>query len=136
MGKSARTKVLITCFCGNIVTTSPSRLGRKKYCSKRCFYQFRTRPSGLSYEIKVENKGWFSFKGGAIDKKGYRKLNGRREHRVVLEKYLCRKLFPNEIVHHINGNKLDNNLNNLQVVSKTSHDKFHWGKHRTGVIYG
>ena len=33
--------------------------GKGKYCSKPCLYKFRQRPSGLTYEIKVENAGWF-----------------------------------------------------------------------------
>ena len=35
------------------------KAGKGKYCSKPCMYKFRQRPSGLTYEIKAENVGWF-----------------------------------------------------------------------------
>ena len=53
-------KVLVMCPCGTKVEMPPCRAGRKKYCSQACKYKYRTRPSGLKYEIKVRNKAWFS----------------------------------------------------------------------------
>lgn len=42
-------------------------------------------------------------------------------HRITMEKFLKRKLNKNEIVHHINGNKTDNRLENLEVMSSRDH---------------
>ena len=48
-----------------------------------------------------------------------------KEHRYVMEQHLDRKLLTTEEVHHINGDKFDNRLKNLQVLSKSEHAKLH-----------
>lgn len=77
--------------------------------------------------IGAANPKW---KGGTITPFGYRAIRDggkqRHEHRVVMERKLGRALLANEDVHHIDGNKLHNRIDNLEVMTKSEHTRLHF----------
>lgn len=93
--------------------------------------------------------------GGCVEKNGYRTISvleteadkrGRKsrqvlEHRHIMQQSLGRPLLPGETVHHIDGDRLNNMLENLELW-RTSHpsgqrveDHLRWAR-ETLAVYG
>jgi len=78
---------------------------------------------------RIGEKG-ANWKGGKAFKNGYIYItispNRRRfEHDIIMEKYLGRCLTKNECVHHIDENKQNNKIKNLQLTTWSAHSTHH-----------
>ena len=69
--------------------------------------------------IKIENP----YKHTSTIEEGKRKL--LLAHRVIMEEYLGRELTKDELVHHKDGDTLNNSIENLEVVSRSEHMNMH-----------
>lgn len=81
----------------------------RKYCSNKCRHIGKSTQAG---SVRLPN-------GGIINDSGYVRVvvDGKRvsEHRHVMEQHLGRALQGDENVHHVNGIRHDNRLENLQL---------------------
>lgn len=104
--------------CGKFKYYPACHLKPIKFCSKVCAMKSKTLSA---------HKNW---KGGQVVQAGYikvKQLDGTYlfEHRMVIEDSMGRPLLDSEKVHHIDGNKQNNHLSNLKVVTQSEHMKLH-----------
>src|SRR5208283_1490209 len=102
-------------YCGNILNRPPSRFKRspRQFCNFLCY----SRGKGVGY-ISAEGYRVFSV--------GY---SGNRtivhEHVIAMERHLGRGIKSDEVVHHVDGNRLNNDITNLRVMKRRDHVAHH-----------
>lgn len=130
--------------CSKKFSTYPSKIkiGRGKYCSKRCCLSITAIQPGQRLspdtEIKPGQKPWnttgWRYTLSRPNGKRYRLIHLPnhpdstsdgyvREHRLIAEQVIGRRLKQNEVVHHVDGDTLNNSPENLQVLPKKVHDR-------------
>jgi hypothetical protein len=88
---------------------------------RACYSYWQTHGEGASRFVALAKR-----QSDRVDDQGYvqsyapehpnaRKSKRVPKHRLVMSEFLGRPLKANENVHHINGNKSDNNLDNLEL---------------------
>ena len=119
-------KYIDCCVCKKEIYVYPKKIGRTKYCSLEC------RDKDWENNSPIGKEKHWNWKGGKTKIKEYVYLKVKNhpnrnsgnyvaEHRLVMEKKLNRYLTFNEEVHHKNGIKDDNRIENLEIVIKKKH---------------
>jgi len=86
---------------------------------KNCMYTvLRTNPNSTGSH--KDKDGYIRITGKHHDHPRY-KAHGIQEHILVMEKHLGRFLDKEEVVHHKNGKKDDNRLENLELMTTRAH---------------
>lgn len=116
--------------CGVTVTMPTSQFNRAKnhFCSRQCHMKFMNRqlnPSRMTPEVKSKIR---KARLGTGNGKSYEKTHGKHTHRIVAEQMLGRSLQVDEVVHHIDGNKRNNDPSNLMVMTQSEHCRLHFKK--------
>ena len=121
--------IIFNCeYCGKekSVYLSYYKKSKNHFCSRECNLKNMNallNPTRMTEATKSKIALSHMGTGG---QKTYTKNKGVHTHRIVAEKMLGRKLSKGEIVHHMDGNKRNNDPINLKVfISQAEHAKWH-----------
>ena len=111
-----RNRQLADKTCVNCGASFRPKRAASKYCSRPCLW------SNNGGQNKKPESWWIST-DGYIDGEVWVGEQKRRVkyHRIIMERHIGRVLLPSEDVHHINGCKTDNRIENLQVIDHGEH---------------
>lgn len=121
--KSRENKKIVKCEnCGIDVQRQPCHVKKHVFCSKKCYNEWKSK--------NMVGKKSFHWRGGEYEGNGYlftRQKDGtyKQNHRIIIESFIGRPLSEDEIIHHIDGDKKNNDISNLAIVSRSEHAKIH-----------
>jgi HNH endonuclease len=116
------------CEWCSVVFTPERKYPEQRLCSLACQRAYATSLRRSQAEL-AKLSAWAlaaKYRGTGKNPKGYIKLDGRHEHRVLAERLLGRPLRKGEIVHHMDHNPKNNDLENLMVITRSEHIRLHW----------
>jgi len=116
--KKRVTKVCEHCH-KNFETGGRAGRSKQRFCSRRCSAILKNKHGILGRKF---NNGYTYI---ADSKHPHANRGYVAEHRLVAEKMLGRTLTPRDQIHHLDGNKANNDPRNLLILDRASHRQLH-----------
>jgi hypothetical protein len=127
--------------CGKPYRAGPAVRAKRRFCSLECRDETLRGPNVHTW------RGGRTYKGGYVwvwldkDDFFFPMTHGHKhphvaEHRLVIARDLGRCLTPFEVVHHKNGIRDDNRLENLELSTRNAHSKDHSQGYNDGYRKG
>jgi hypothetical protein len=121
--KSQRKRVKVVCInCQKQYSVIPSHVSNHTFCGIVCKGEWQK-----TNLIGDKNPHWGN--GSFVRPDGYRAIRVKdrykMEHVLIVEREIGRELKEGEVVHHQNHNKLDNRIENLQLMNIGDHSRHH-----------
>lgn len=123
-------KVELTCpHCAQAFYLAPSQTVNRKFCSRVCMKAY-----AIEQPVRQTARGGYIKVFVGVGTPGALGSGHILEHRWVMQQQMGRPLLKHENVHHLNGDRTDNRLENLELWSKSQPcgqrvvDKIRWAR--------
>jgi hypothetical protein len=126
-----KTQEEVTCqTCGKTFEVKPSLASKMKFCSRECV-KFPNRKKKRKYGDLVTWDGYLAI---YLPEHPKANISGIiMLHNYIMEQHLEKPIPEGFVVHHIDGDKQNNYISNLVLVTPSVHGKIHSTDKRKGL---
>jgi len=114
----------------------PSCAGRRGWTTRKA----KTWPNKITpKEAKIHPSGYFYYTRSMCTPDEIAMLPGSNRcilvHRLIMAKHIGRPITKNEVIMHIDGNKQNNDISNLQLGDALTNSRQHWAAEQSAAFW-